>query len=252
MQARLAGKVALVTGAAQGIGKAIADQFEAHGAIVWRTDIQAFDGGQYALQQDVASEQAWLATLAAIEKESGRLDVLVNNAGVELEQPLSEVSLENWRKVMSVNVDGVFLGCKHAAALLAARETGYASVINISSVAGIIGFPEQPAYNTSKGAVRHLTKSLAIEWAAANTPIRCNSIHPGCIRTPMLDTAGKRWFERGLIPGADYLSGLASMCPLNEVGEPLDIAHGATYLASDESKFITGIELVIDGGFIAR
>lgn len=127
-----------------------------------------------------------------------------------------------------------------------------ASVINISSIAGLVGYPDQLAYNTSKGAVRNMTKSLAIEWAAHGLPIRCNSIHPGCIRTPMLELAVEGWVREGSIPADDPWAAVASLCPLNAVGSPEDIAKGAVYLASDEARFVTGIELVIDGGWVAR
>ena len=251
MTLRLENKIALVTGAAQGIGAAIAHQFEAQGATVWRTDIKPVSGDR-ARQKDSASEEDWKSLLAEIGETSGRLDILVNNAGIELERPLDEVTLEIWRKVMSVNVDGVFLGCKLATDLLAERTSGMASVINISSVAGLIGFPFQPAYNTSKGAVRHLSKTLAIEWAASKKPIRCNSIHPGCIDTQMLREASDKWHARGLLPDGDRIAAMSGLCPLGTVGAPDDIAHGAVYLASDEARFVTGIELIIDGGFVAQ
>ncbi|GGD57487.1 SDR family NAD(P)-dependent oxidoreductase [Croceicoccus mobilis] len=251
MAARLAGKTTLVTGSAQGIGQAIAAHFESEGAEVWRGDLQPMDG-ERALHLDVSNEESWAKAIAEIKAGSGKLDILVNNAGIEWEKPLQDIPLGDWRKVMSVNVDGIFLGCRTAKPLMERRVEGRASVINISSVAGIVGFPDQVAYNTSKGAVRHLTKSLAVEWAAHGTPIRCNSIHPGCINTPMLAAAGEKWVAAGLIEGDSLMEAMGAMCPLNEVGDPSDIAWGAVYLASDEAKFVTGLELVIDGGFIAR
>ncbi|WP_169711747.1 SDR family oxidoreductase [Henriciella litoralis] len=251
MTKRLENKIALVTGAAQGIGAAIAHQFEEQGATVWRTDLQHIPG-ERTRQKDSASEDDWKSLLAEIKETSGGLDILVNNAGIELECPLEEVTLDSWRKVMSVNVDGVFLGCKLATDMLADRKSGLASVINISSVAGIIGFPFQPSYNTSKGAVRHLSKTLAIEWGASKKPIRCNSIHPGCIDTQMLREASVKWQDHGLLPDGDRMAGMSALCPLGMVGAPDDIAHGAVYLASDESRFVTGIELIIDGGFVAQ
>lgn len=251
MSNRLKGKTALITGAAQGIGAAIAQEFENQGALVWRSDIKPLTGDR-TLQMDVSSEADWTQALKTITRDTGRLDVLVNNAGIEIEAPLEEVSLETWRKVMSINLDGVFLGCKLATPLLADRTEGFASVINISSVAGIIGFPFQPTYNTSKGAVRHLSKTLAIEWSASKKPIRCNSVHPGCIETEMLTTASEKWAAHGLLPDTDRTAAMASLCPLGMVGATSDIAHGVVYLASDESRFVTGTELIIDGGFVAQ
>lgn len=251
MTKRLENKIALVTGAARGIGAGIANTFEAQGAIVWRTDIKPISGDR-ARQKDSASEDDWKSLLAEIRQTSGGLDILVNNAGIELECPLEDMTLETWRKVMSVNLDGVFLGCKLATDLLADRRGGLASVINISSVAGLVGFPFQPAYNTSKGAVRHLSKTLAIEWAASKKPIRCNSIHPGCIETQMLRDASNKWHAHGLLPEGDRTAAMSALCPLGTIGKPDDIANGALYLASDEARFVTGTELVIDGGFVAQ
>ncbi|MEM8696550.1 MAG: SDR family oxidoreductase [Pseudomonadota bacterium] len=252
---RLEGKVALVTGAAQGIGAGIAEAFAEHGAKVWFSDrevVERSDGRSLAL--DVTSADHWAAAERQIRERDGRLDILVNNAGVELVKPLDDISLEDWRQVMAVNVDGVFLGCKTFEPLLLEKATSdsSASVINISSIAGIVGYPDQAAYNTSKGAVRHMSKSLAIEWAAHGKAIRVNSIHPGCIRTPMLEEAAEGWAENGLIDANNPWQDVAAMCPLNRVGRIEDIAMGALYLASDESVFVTGTELVIDGGWVAR
>lgn len=255
MSARLAGKVALVTGAAQGIGGGIADAFVREGASVWYTDRQAIqrpDGRTLSL--DVAELRQWQAARDAIEARDGQLDILVNNAGIELVKPLEEITVEDWQTVMRVNVESIFLGCRTFAPLLASSGAlgNSASVVNISSIAGIVGYPDQAAYNTSKGAVRHLSKSLAIEWAAHGKAIRVNSIHPGCIRTPMLEDAAQEWTAQGLINKDDPWADVAAMCPLNRVGSIEDIAMGAVYLASDEAVFITGAELVIDGGWIAR
>jgi len=254
---RLSNKVALVTGAAQGIGAAIARAMAAEGARVIAADRNlagcealAAESGIAALALDVTSESDWTAAADHIVSTFGSLSILVNNAGVELVKPMTEHSLADWRGLMAVNVDGVFLGCRTMQPLLAA--SGAASVVNISSIAGLVGYPDQLAYNTSKGAVRHMTKSLAIEWASHALPIRCNSIHPGCIRTPMLEMAVEGWVREGSIPADDPWAAVASLCPLNLVGSPQDIAMGAVYLASDEARFVTGIELVIDGGWVAR
>lgn len=258
---RLNGKIALVTGAAQGIGAGIATAFADAGATVIVADVQqaplATLGagiGAVPLRLDVTSEEDWRAAADAIGAAHGRLDVLVHNAGIELVKSIADTSLEEWRRVMAVNVDSIFIGCKAMLALLGAagRPGAPASVVNISSIAGLVGYPDQAAYNTSKGAVRHITKSLAIEWAAHGLPIRANSIHPGCIRTPMLEMAVEGWVQAGSIPTDDPWAAIAALCPLNSVGSTADIAMGALYLASDEARFVTGAELVIDGGWVAR
>jgi 3(or 17)beta-hydroxysteroid dehydrogenase len=261
MGERLRDKVALVTGAAQGIGAGIARAMVAEGAQVIVADVNragvealASEIGATPWTLDVTREDDWAAAAAHVAATHGTLSILVNNAGVELVKPMTQHSLADWRALMAVNVDGLFLGCRALQPLLAAGGgTGRpASVVNISSIAGLVGYPDQLAYNTSKGAVRHMSKSLAIEWAAHGLAIRCNSIHPGCIRTPMLEMAVEGWVREGSIPADDPWAAVASLCPLNAVGSPEDIAMGALYLASDEARFVTGIELVIDGGWVAR
>lgn len=261
MAGRLDKKVACITGAAQGIGAGIAEAMAKEGARIIVGDINddgakalAAQIGATAFHLDVSSPENWQELADHIGEQYGKLDILVNNAGLELVKPMRDHSLADWRGIMAVNVDGIFLGCKTLEALLceSGKSGSSASVINISSIAGLVGYPDQLAYNTSKGAVRHMTKSLAIEWAAHGDAIRCNSIHPGCIRTPMLEMAVEGWVENGSIPSEDPWSAIASLCPLNRVGMPEDIAMGAIYLGSDESRFVTGIELVIDGGWVAR
>jgi len=261
MAGRLHDKVVCITGAAQGIGAGIAETMAREGARIIIGDVNDDGGkalaaqiGATALHLDVSSQEDWQALADHISEHFGKLDILVNNAGLELVKPMRDHSLEDWRGIMAVNVDGIFLGCKTLEALLgeSGRSGSSASVINISSIAGIVGYPDQLAYNTSKGAVRHMSKSLAIEWAAHGDAIRCNSIHPGCIRTPMLEMAMDGWIENGSVPADDPWGAIASLCPLNRVGTPEDIAMGAVYLGSDESRFVTGIELVIDGGWVAR
>jgi 3(or 17)beta-hydroxysteroid dehydrogenase len=260
MAGRLAGKAALVTGAAQGIGAAIARALAAEGADVFVADIAADklgavaeEIGAQALRLDVTLEEDWQAASALIEAGPGRLDILVNNAGIELVKPTADTSLMEWRRVMAVNLDGIFIGCRTMLPLLSSAREGSASVVNISSIAGIVGYPNQAAYNTSKAGVRHLSKSLAIEWAHGGLPVRVNSIHPGCIRTPMLEEAVEGWVASGAIPaGVDPWEAVAAMCPMRRVGRVEDIAMGAVYLASDEAAFVTGSELVIDGGWVAQ
>ena len=261
MAGRLNGKVALVTGAAQGIGAGIARAFAAEGATLFVSDrngdklrATAAEFGAMPLDQDVTVESDWHKAASQIDAKSGRLDILINNAGIEVVKPVTDTSLEDWRRVMAVNLDALFLGCKTLLPLLAAAGSSQApaAVVNMSSIAGLVGFPNQAAYNTSKGGVRHLTKSLAIEWAAHGHPVRVNSIHPGCIRTPMLDAAVEGWVREGSLPADDPWKAVGALCPMNAVGDPGDIAMGAVYLASDEAKFVTGAELVIDGGWVAR
>ena len=261
MGQRLKGRTAFVTGAAQGIGAGIARGMAAEGAELILSDLNedgvtalAAELGARALPHDVASESDWDRAAQLVDSAFGRLDVLVNNAGIEVVKPAADTSLADWRRVMSINLDGVFVGCRTMQPLLALAggRGASASVINISSIAGLVGYPNQAAYNTSKAGVRHLTKSLAIEWAHHGYPIRVNSIHPGCIRTPMLELAVQGWVAEGSIPPDDPWATIASLCPMNRVGRVEDIAHGAVYLASDESAFVTGLELVIDGGWVAR
>ncbi|MFC7051017.1 SDR family NAD(P)-dependent oxidoreductase [Emcibacter nanhaiensis] len=266
---RLQGKIALVTGAGQGIGEGIALAMAKEGALVYVADkngataaravqkIIDASGAAEAITLDVAEESEWVVLSDKIAKDHGRLDVLVHNAGVELVGPIDEITLEGWRWVQSVNVDGPFMGSKAMLNLL--RESGGrnskgASIINISSIAGIIAFANQMAYNTSKGAVRQMTKSLAIEFAEAGFNIRVNSIHPGFIRTPMLQDVFDTWAAKG-IRGNDpkvIEQEFIDMQPIGRLGEPEDIAMGAVYLASDEAGFVTGLELVIDGGWVSR
>ncbi|MFT5329450.1 MAG: NAD(P)-dependent dehydrogenase (short-subunit alcohol dehydrogenase family) [Parasphingorhabdus sp.] len=261
MTGRLQNKIVCVTGAAQGIGAGIAEAMAKEGARIIIGDVNddganalAAQIGATAFHLDVSSPEDWQKLADHIGAQYGQLDILVNNAGLELVKPMREHSLADWRGIMAVNVDGIFLGCKTLEPLLcnAGKSGSSASVINISSIAGLVGYPDQLAYNTSKGAVRHMSKSLAIEWAAHGDAIRCNSIHPGCIRTPMLEMAVEGWVENGSIPADDPWTAIAALCPLNRVGTPEDIAMGAIYLGSDESRFVTGIELVIDGGWVAR
>jgi 3(or 17)beta-hydroxysteroid dehydrogenase len=250
---RVAGKIALVTGASSGIGRAASIMLAREGAKVVLSDVQDPEGRAVAdeiitaggeaifIHHDVASEADWTNALDAANRRFGGLDVLVNNAGVLFNASIEQTTLERWRWLMSVNCDGVFLGTR--AAIVAMRGRG-GSIINISSVAGLVGFERLSAYGASKGAVRAFTKAAAIEHAKAR--IRINSVHPGGIWTSMLEDA---LGERGST-SADAAA--AAMHPIGHAGEPDDIAHAVLYLASDESRFVTGAELIVDGGYTAQ
>ena len=254
---RLDGRVALVTGAAQGIGRAIAECFHAEGAFVLLSDINDHLGreaterlGDRAAYHslDVSLEEDWEQVAAEIDRTHGRLDVLVNNAAITglLEPGLQDpehVDLASWRKVHAVNLDGVALGCKYAIRLM--RHRGGA-IVNISSRSGIVGIPGAAAYASSKAGVRNHTKSVALYCAARGYGIRCNSVHPGSILTPMWDPI--------LGQGADRearIEALGREVPLGRMGRPDDVAQAVLYLASDASAYVTGIELHVDGGILA-
>ena len=249
---RLAGKCCFITGAASGLGKAMAMAFAAEGAQIAVADrdeaggravAAAIDNGFY-VSLDVTDETQWTVALGAAVRAMGRLDVLVNNAGVVASKSIEETSLEEWRFVNSVNVEGTFLGCKHAIPHL--RASGGGAIINISSVAGITAAPMMAAYSASKGAVRALTKTVAIELARKGDQIRCNSIHPVFFQTPMLDN-----IVATVRDPARFRMGLQGTVPLGRFGQPEEVAAMALYLASDEARFVTGAEFAIDGGFTA-
>jgi 3(or 17)beta-hydroxysteroid dehydrogenase len=254
---RMHGKSAVVTGGALGIGRACALKLAEEGAAVTVTDLDARKGflvveeirsrGGDAIfvEQDVADEARWEHVMGVVIERYKRLDVLVNNAGVALAKDVEHTTLDEWRWVMSINLDGVFLGTKHAVRAMKANRGG--SIVNLSSIEGLIGDPNLAAYNASKGGVRLLTKSAALYCAKAGYNIRVNSVHPGYIWTPMV--------ENYLKSQGDVAQGrrmLDSLHPIGHVGEPDDIAYGVLYLASDEAKFVTGTELVIDGGYTAQ
>ena len=253
---RVAGKVCMVTGAALGLGRASALMLAREGAKVVITDLKEAEGAILSdqinnaggeavfVRHDVAQEADWKAVTATALRRFGRLDVLVNNAGVALAGGVAETSLEQWRWLMSINLDGVFLGVKYA---VEAMKVGGGSIINLSSIEGLIGDPNLAAYNASKGGVRLLTKSAALDCARRGYRIRVNSIHPGYILTPMVEGYVKGQADPGAASKA-----IAALHPLGHLGEPDDIAYGVLYLASDESKFMTGSELVIDGGYTAQ
>ncbi len=256
---RIQDKVAIVTGAALGLGEASARMLAREGAKVVLTDIKDAEGEQAAktitdaggqaiyLNHDVADEGAWQRVVASTMERFGRLDVLVNNAGVGLGGPPEEETLERWRRLMSINLDGVFLGTKHAILAMKRVRPKGGSIINVSSIEGLVGDPNLGAYNASKGGVRLYTKSVALYCAKQGLGIRVNSIHPGYIWTPMVESYLRD--HGGVEPGRKALD---AVHPIGHIGEPDDIAYGVLYLASDESKFVTGTELVIDGGYTAQ
>ncbi|MFM5914289.1 MAG: SDR family NAD(P)-dependent oxidoreductase [Chakrabartia godavariana] len=253
----LDGRIALVTGASRGIGAQTARALAAAGAKVIVTDLSepvevAADIGGLSRAQDVTSEQAWADTMAFIRAEAGGLDILVNNAGLFLMKPLSETSLEEWRRLHAVNVEGVFLGTKAAIPLLAERAgkwTGGTAIINLSSVAGLVGAAGAACYNASKGAVRLFTKGVALEVASAG--IRVNSVHPGIIETKMGDEVVSGFSALGGIGENEARVQAGQIHPLGHMGQPQNIADAIVFLASDRAAFMTGSELVVDGGLTA-
>ncbi|MQY28364.1 SDR family NAD(P)-dependent oxidoreductase [Nocardia aurantia] len=247
--ARLQNKVVLVTGAANGIGAAAVTRFAAEGAVVVATDVDedagravvakivANGGRAEFLAQDVSSEEGWIGVTGHALAAHGRIDVLVNNAGIYLISPLAETSLTDWNRLMAVNVTGVFLGMKHTAPKMA--DTGGGAIVNLSSIAGLVGVAGHTLYGASKGAVRTMSKDVAAEYAAAN--VRVNSVHPTYVRTGMA--------EYGAAAAGSTLAALGpKMSPLGRIAEPADVVNFLVFLASDEASYLTGSEYNIDGG----
>ncbi|HVN00908.1 MAG TPA: glucose 1-dehydrogenase [Caulobacteraceae bacterium] len=260
---KVEGKVALVTGGASGIGAGCAERLAQEGATVVITDVQDAKGAELVatikkaggkaryLHHDVTREDEWQTVVADVEKAEGRLDILVNNAGIGIGCPsITMMSLDDWRRQQAVNVEGVFLGIKHSLPLM--RKAGHGgSIVNMSSVAGLKGSPILAAYCATKGAVRLFTKAIAMECANFKDGIRVNSVHPGIIETPIwLSIAGMGEPGSNAPPDLDAMSTQA--VPLGVKGVPQDIANGVLWLASDESRYVTGAELVIDGGLSVR
>jgi NAD(P)-dependent dehydrogenase (short-subunit alcohol dehydrogenase family) len=254
---RVSGKMAFITGGAQGLGEATARMLAKEGAKVTVTDINGAGAAKvaasindaygaataFAFQQDVTSEAQWQDVLQRAHDAMGGLNVLVNNAGIGSLGSVEEESYDMFRKVQAVDVDSIFLGCKYAIPLM--RAHGLGSIINISSIAGIIASGNYVSYNTAKAAVRHLSKSIALHCAKTGGQIRSNSVHPVFINTPILDRTKEMFGEQ------KALEKLGRQIPLGKVGEPDDIAYAVLYLASDESKLVTGAELKVDGGISA-
>jgi len=262
----LDGKVALVSGGSRGIGAEIVRALTSAGAAVLLTDILADEGQALAkelrgrglrvefMRQDVANEAQWEAAVVAAVARFGGLDILVNNAGIEKQSLIADLPFEDLQKVLDVNVSGVLLGCKHA--VRAMRPGGIAgkggSIVNLSSIAGLGGIPALGAYTASKGAVRLLSKSVAVECAQLRTGIRCNSIHPGLIDTQMAARFLQGFVDLKLAESAQASEqAFLGQVPMGELGQPRDIAAAAVYLASDAARYVTGAELHVDGGWYA-
>jgi 3(or 17)beta-hydroxysteroid dehydrogenase len=253
---RLKDKIALVTGGAAGLGIAIARRLAQEGASVTITDIQGAIGRRAAdelgcdfVEQDVASEEGWRQIMGGMEKRRGALHILVNNAGVEgpfdSADPES-ASLADWQMVNRVNVEGVFLGCRAAIPLI--RQSGGGAIINLSSTAALSATPNFLAYGSSKAAVRHLTKSVAMHCARNGSKVRCNSVHPAIVLTPMLRRIAENLGRKRGVSPERVLEDFMSDIPQGEFQEPEDIANATLFLASDEAKHITGLAMVVDGG----
>ena len=252
---RLKDKVALVTGGALGLGRATVLLMAREGATIAVTDMRDDDGASAVAEvekaggtacffhHNVSSEDDWIKVVDEAVAKYGRLDIVVNNAGIAIPGNAEDAALADWQRVISVNLDGVFLGTKHGIRGIKQGERG-GSIINISSIEGLIGDPDLAAYNASKGGVRLLTKSAALHCARTGTGVRVNSIHPGFVWTPMV--------ANGPGDAEARRKALIALHPVGHLGEPDDIGSGAVYLASDEAKFITGSELVIDGGYTAQ
>lgn len=265
---RLQGRIAVISGGLRGIGLAVAERFLAEGAEVVLADLDAPDSGHAAetmgrlgqaasyVQANVTSEEDWIRVRDAVQQRHGKAHILVNNAGTDLTGPVETMAYEAWKRIMGVNVDGVFLGTKTFTPMLAAAGAdfkGGASIINVSSIMGMVGYSEVSAYNATKGAVRLFTKGIAIEFASKKMPIRANSLHPGFVLTPLLHAGFQRWVDKGFAAKTqDLIDTVAASTPVGRLADPAELAGAAFFLASEDSSYMTGGELVVDGGWTAQ
>ncbi len=255
---RVSGRVALVTGGAMGLGRGIAGRLVEEGATVLVTDLNEELGAAAAtelgctfLPQDVSLEADWERVISDVETRHGALHILVNNAGIEgspdAPKDPENAPVADWDRILAVNTIGVFLGCRRSIPLMA--RSGGGSIVNLSSVASLVPTPFITAYGASKAAVDHLSRSVALHCAQAGHRIRCNTVHPGQVRTPMLEVLFERMAaQQGVSPGA-FAEGFRKGIPLGHFQEPRDIADAVLFLASDESRYITGESIAVDGGF---
>ena len=246
---RLKGRVAIITGGASGIGAACVDRLAGEGADVVSTDLspQADGAAMLSLPHDVSREEDWIRVIDTVLKQCGRLDILINNAGITAAQPIEDVTLDAWNAMIAINLTGTMLGCKYGVRAMRDNPGGASgSIVNMSSMAGYIGMPQSPAYNATKGAVRLLTKSVAVHCATEYRGIRCNSLHPGAIDTPIHEARLSNAPDRDVARAA--MDGLQ---PMNRMGTAAEMAACVAFLASDDASFVTGTELVADGGWLA-
>lgn len=238
---RMTGRVAVVTGAAGGMGHACSERLAAEGATVIASDVR--DPEPYTVEDvvfaehDVTDESSWQRLVAGIVSDHGRVDVLVNNAGVIAYEPVDELEMESWQRVVAVNQTGVWLGMR--AVIPSMVEAGAGSIINFSSIWGNVGVAGAAAYHATKGAVRNMTKNAAVTYASQG--VRVNSVHPGIIDTPLVRAQDE-----------DVTAAVVAATPMGRVGRPEEVAAGVLFLASDDASFVTGLELVIDGGYLAQ
>jgi 3(or 17)beta-hydroxysteroid dehydrogenase len=254
---RVQDKIAVVTGGAGGLGGSAARLMAKEGAKVVIADLADEQGqarakeigGDY-VRLDVTSEAGWEAAVRSVDGKHGRIDILVNGAGIEgdfVNGSPETTSLEQWRKVLSVNLDGVFLGCKHVLPVM--KRAGRGSIVNISSMASFLGTPVNVAYGASKAGVQQLTKSVAVHGSRGGMKIRCNSVHPGVIRTRMLDEIYKQIGQVANVSAEEAEQLSLRQVPFGHVGEPDDVGYLILYLASDEARYVTGSEFMVDGGW---